>query len=57
MVSTPEVFTNSSHIYPMTSTPVEKPSAWKSLCMFTTALDVKKSSAYCRFRAAKSKRK
>ena len=35
MISTPEGFTNNSPISPMTSTPVKKPSAQKSLCMFT----------------------
>ena len=35
MVSTPEGFTNNSPISPMTSSPVKKPSAQKSLCMFT----------------------
>ena len=42
MVYTPEGFTNDSHISPMTSTPVKKPSAQKSLCFFTNLLDVKK---------------
>ena len=57
MVSTPEGFTNNSTIYPMTSTPVKKPSARKPLCLFTNILDVKKKSATCRVGAAKSKRK
>ena len=39
-----------------TSTPVKKPSAWKSLCMFTKVLKVKKT-AYYRVGDAKSKRK
>ena len=43
MVSTPEGFTNNSPISPRTSTPVKKPSAQKSLCMFTKVLDVKKT--------------
>ena len=34
MVSTPEVFTDDSPISTMTSTPVNKPSARKSLCIF-----------------------
>ena len=38
MVSTPEGFTNDSPIYPMTSTPVKKPRARKSMCMFTNIL-------------------
>ena len=35
IVSTPEGFTKNSPISPMTSTPVKKPSAQKSLCLFT----------------------
>ena len=35
MLSTPEAFTYKSPISPMTSSPVKKPSAQKSLCMFT----------------------
>ena len=42
MVSTPEIFNDNSPISPRTSTPVKKPSAQKSLCMFTNVLDVKK---------------
>ena len=42
MVCTPEGFTNNSPISPMKSTPVKKPRARKSLCMFTKNLDVKK---------------
>ena len=42
MVSTPEWFAYYSPVYPMTSTPVKKPHAWKSLCLFTNILDVKK---------------
>ena len=57
MVSTPEGFTNNSPISPMTSTPVKKPSAQKSLCMFTNILEVKKKTAYRQVGAAKSKRK
>ena len=41
MVSTPEGVTNNSPNVPMTSTPVKKPSARKSLCLFTNILDVK----------------
>ena len=57
MVSTPEVLPYDIHISPMTSTPVKKPSARKSLCHFATVLYVKKKTATCRFGAAKSKRK
>ena len=44
MVSTPEIFTDNSPIYPMTSTTVKKLSAQKSQCMFTKVLDVKKTA-------------
>ena len=56
MVSTPEGFTNNIPISPMTSTPVNKPSAQKSLCMFTNILEVKKTT-YRQVGACKSKRK
>ena len=57
MFSTPEGFNNNSPISPMTSTLVKKPSARKSLCMFTNVLEVKNKSSYCRVGAYKSKRK
>ena len=38
MISTTEVFTDEIPIYPMTSTPVKKKSAIKSLCLFTNIL-------------------
>ena len=41
----------------MTSAPVKKPSARKSLCLFTKIFDVKKKTAKHRIGAAKSKRK
>ena len=41
----------------MTPTPVKKPSAIKSLCLFTNILDVKKKTAIHQVRAAKSKHK
>ena len=41
----------------MTSTPVNKPSARKSLCLFANILDVKNKTATRRVGAAKSKRK
>ena len=41
MVSTPEVVTDNIPDAPMASTPVKKPSARKSLCLFTNILDVK----------------
>ena len=57
MVYNPEEFTDNSPIYPRTSTPVKKPSARKSLCMFTNVLEVKKKTTYRRVGADKSKRK
>ena len=57
MVSTPEGFTNNSPRYPMTPTPVKKPSASKSLCLFTNILDVRKKTDSRRVGDAKSKRK
>ena len=44
MVSTPEVFTDNSPISPMASTPIKKPSARKSLCMFTKMFEAKKKT-------------
>ena len=41
----------------MNPTPVEKPSARKSLCMFTNILYVNKKTDYRQVGAAKSKRK
>ena len=52
MVSTPEGLTNISTRSPMTSTPVKKPSARKSLCLFTNILDVKEKIAIRRVKAA-----
>ena len=57
MVYTTEGLTDNSTISSMTSTPVKKPSAGKSLCLFTNILDVKKKTVTRRFGAAKSKRK
>ena len=57
MVSTPEGFTFNSPISPINPTPVNTPSAQKSLCMFTNILYVNKKTAYRRIGAAKSKRK
>ena len=57
MVSTPEGFINDSPISPMTSSPVKKPSARKSLCLVTKILDVKKKTATRQVGSAKSKRK
>ena len=41
MVSTPGEITDNSLSFLMTSTPVKKPSARKSLCIFTNTFDVK----------------
>ena len=57
MVSTTEGFTYNSPISPMTSTPANKPSAQKSLCMFTNILEVKNKNATCRVGCDKYKRK
>ena len=40
----------------MTSTPVNKPSASKSLCLFTNILDIRPKTEKCRIVAAKYKR-
>ena len=43
MVYTPKRFTDNSPISPMTSTPIKKPSARKSLCLFTNIFELKKT--------------
>ena len=45
VVSNPEGLTYNSPISPMTSTPVNKPSARKSLCLFTNIFYVKNKTA------------
>ena len=55
ILSTPEGVTDNIHNLPMTSTPVKKPSAGKSLCIFTNILDVKPKTEKCRFVGKKSK--
>ena len=57
MISTPGGFTNNSPISPVTSTPIKKPSARKSMCLFTNILYAKNKTANCRVGAAKYKRK
>ena len=57
MVSTYEVFTNNGPRSPMPPTPFNKPSARKSLCLFTNKLDVKNKNAIRQFGASKSKHK
>ena len=50
MVSTPKVVIDNSPNVPMTSTPVNKPSDSKSLCLFTNILGVKpknSKTSYC----------
>ena len=55
MMSTPEEVTDNIPNVPIKSTPVNKPSARKSLCLFTNILDVKQKSARRRIVDAKSK--
>ena len=43
MVFIPGILTDNSAVSPMTSTPINKPLAQKSLCLFTNILDVKKN--------------
>ena len=57
MMSTPEGVTDNIPNVPLTSTPVNKLSARKSLCLFTTILDVKPKTAKRRIVATKSKRR
>ena len=57
LLSTPHVFTDNSPNVHMPSTPVKKPSASKSLCLFTNILDVKPKTAKCHFGDTKSRRK
>ena len=54
MVSTPKGFVDDSPVSPMTSTPVNKPRARKSLCLFTNILAVK--NATCQVWGAKYNR-
>ena len=57
ILSTPKGVTDNSPNVHMTSTPVKKPSASKSLCLFTNILDVKPKTAKRCFVAEKSRRK
>ena len=57
ILSTPEGVTDNSPNVHMTSTPVKKSSARKSLCLFTNILDVKPTTAKRRFVAAKFRQK
>ena len=56
MFSTPEGLTNNIPRSPMTPTPVNKPSARKSLFLFTNILDVKNKYTIRLVRASKSNR-
>ena len=57
ILSTPEEVTDNSPNVHMTSSPVKKPSASKSRCLFTKILDVQPKTAKRCFFAAKSTRK
>ena len=57
MLSTKEGVTDKSPNVPLTSTPVKKPSARKSICLFTNILNVKPKTGKPRIVAEKSKRK
>ena len=57
LVANTEGFTNNSTIFPVTPTPIKKPSARKSLFLFTNIFYVRKKTSVFRVRAAKSKRK
>ena len=57
LLSTPEGFTYNSPNVHRPSTPVKKPSARKSLGLFTNILDVKPTTEKRRFASEKSKRK
>ena len=57
MFSTQEEITDGSPILPMTQTTFKKPSARKSLRLFTNIFDVKKRTAIRHVGAAKSKRR
>ena len=54
MVSTPEIFTDNNTRSPITPPTLNKPSARKSLCIFTNILYVKNKTAIRRVGAAKS---
>ena len=53
MVSNPEGVTDDNPNVPMTSTPFKKPSARKSLCLFTNIFDVKNNTTKRRIGSAK----
>ena len=57
IISTPEGVTDNSPNVHMAYTPVKKPSARKSLCLYTNILHVKPTTEKLRFIAAKCRRK
>ena len=57
ILSTPEGVTDNSTNVHLTSSPAKKPSARKSLCLFTNILDVNPTTSKRNFVAAKSRRK
>ena len=57
MISTTEGFTDNGPRSSMKPTLDKKPSARKSLCLFTNILDVKNKTSGCRVRDAKSNHK
>ena len=57
MVSPTDGVTDNIPNVPMTSTRIKKPSAWKSLCLLTNTLDVKRKTAERRIVDSKSKRR
>ena len=57
MIYTHKVSTNNIPRSPTTLTQFKKPSARKSMCIFTNILDVKKKTAILQVGAAKSKSK
>ena len=57
LISAPEGVADNSPNVHMKSSPVNKKSARKSLCLFTNILNVKPKTAKLRFVAAQSKRK
>ena len=57
MVSTPEVFTDNSPMYYVTSVPLKQPNVRKSLRQFSEILDVKPKTAFHWLYVDKPKRK
>ena len=57
MVFTPEEITDDNPIRPMTKARFKKPSAWKSLCLFTNTFYIKNKTEKRCIGAAESKRR